>query len=172
MSQYEVPPITEFGFLAQELKEVFPELVTVDAKGNHFVNYIGLIPLIVEALKEQKQEIEELKKECGRPVQRIEHEQTAAGLSVGETGNAALFQNNPNPFSQSTQIKYYLPQNTGTAYLCIYDLQGKQLKQLAIAEHGEGAKIISASEFSAGIYLYALIADGKEIDVKRMILTE
>jgi hypothetical protein len=33
-------------------------------------------------------------------------------------------------------------------------------------------QIISGSEFSAGIYLYALIADGKEIDMKRMILTE
>jgi hypothetical protein len=36
----------------------------------------------------------------------------------------------------------------------------------------EGMQRISASEFSADIYLYALIADGQEIDVKRMILTE
>ena len=37
---------------------------------------------------------------------------------------------------------------------------------------GDGSETISGSQFSAGIYLYALIADGKEVDVKRMILTE
>ena len=58
------------------------------------------------------------------------------------------------------------------AYLCIYDLQGKQLKQISISERGEGSQTILGSQFSAGIYLYALIVDGKEIDVKRMILTE
>ena len=54
----------------------------------------------------------------------------------------------------------------------IYDLYGKQLKQIHLSQRGNGSQIISGSEFSAGIYLYALIADGKEVDVKRMILTE
>ena len=85
---------------------------------------------------------------------------------------AALYQNAPNPFSQSTEIKYYLPTSVNTAFLCIYDLNGRQLKQIRLMQRGNGSQLISGSEFSAGIYLYALIADGKEIDVKRMILTE
>ena len=36
---------------------------------------------------------------------------------------------------------------------------------------GQSSETISGSQFSAGIYLYALIADGQEVDVKRMILT-
>jgi hypothetical protein len=82
-----------------------------------------------------------------------------------------LFQNNPNPFSKSTQIKYYLPSTVQNAMLCIYDLQGKQLKKITITERGNSAQIISGSEFAAGIYLYGLMADGNEVDVKRMILT-
>jgi hypothetical protein len=31
---------------------------------------------------------------------------------------------------------------------------------------------IKGSELRAGMYLYALIADGQEVDVKQMILTE
>jgi len=31
---------------------------------------------------------------------------------------------------------------------------------------------IEASEFTPGMYIYSLIADGKEIDSKRMIVTE
>jgi hypothetical protein len=43
---------------------------------------------------------------------------------------------------------------------------------LAIAQRGESSQLISGSEFEPGIYLYALIVDGQEVDVKRMILTE
>jgi hypothetical protein len=42
----------------------------------------------------------------------------------------------------------------------------------AHAQRGENSQLISGSEFEPGIYLYALIADGQEVDVKRMILTE
>ena len=89
-----------------------------------------------------------------------------------ELREAALYQNTPNPFSQATEIRYYLPETVGSALLCIYDLQGRQLKQLVLNERGQAALSLSASEFQPGIYLYGLIADGQEIDVKRMILTE
>jgi hypothetical protein len=49
------------GILAQEIKKVFPELVKADANGALSVNYSGLIPYVIEAAKEQQQEIEELK---------------------------------------------------------------------------------------------------------------
>ena len=62
--------------------------------------------------------------------------------------------------------------NIKTAQLCIHNLQGSQIKQILISERGEGSQWISGSELSAGMYLYALIVDGKEVDVKRMILTK
>ena len=82
-----------------------------------------------------------------------------------------LEQNIPNPFNQSTQIKFYLPETVKVAQLCIYNLQGAQLKQIPLTQRGAGSEIISGSQFAAGIYLYALIVDGKEVDVKQMILT-
>jgi hypothetical protein len=49
------------GFIAQELKEVFPELVYQETDSSEYsINYIGLIPILVEALKEQQILIEEL----------------------------------------------------------------------------------------------------------------
>ena len=47
----------EFGFMAQELKQVYPELVNQDTLGYYYVNYIGLIPVMVESLKDQKNQI-------------------------------------------------------------------------------------------------------------------
>jgi hypothetical protein len=65
-----------------------------------------------------------------------------------------------------------LPDNTTGAYIVIYNLEGKELKSIEVKSRGEEVKIsISAGEFSAGMYLYALIADGQIIDTKRMVLT-
>jgi hypothetical protein len=66
-----------YGLIAQEVEQVFPELVSsnthpstaesrdekssdppIEYKG---VNYSELIPILIEAIKEQQQEIEELK---------------------------------------------------------------------------------------------------------------
>ncbi|MDO9614982.1 MAG: tail fiber domain-containing protein [Bacteroidota bacterium] len=53
----------QIGFLAQELKEVFPETVYLDPSNDLYsVNYIQLIPVLVESIKEQPVQIEELKK--------------------------------------------------------------------------------------------------------------
>jgi len=100
----------------------------------------------------------------------IETETT--GIVNAVVAQCKLYQNTPNPFNQSTEIKYYLPQDVKTAYLCIYNLQGAQIKQIKIIQRGEGSQWISGSELAAGIYLYALIVDGKEVDTKRMILTK
>jgi hypothetical protein len=45
------------GFLAQEVQEIFPELVFEDSLGILSIDYIGLIPVVVETLKEQQQQI-------------------------------------------------------------------------------------------------------------------
>ena len=41
------------GLSAQTVQKVYPELVTVDGDGYLSLNYIGLIPVLIEAIKEQ-----------------------------------------------------------------------------------------------------------------------
>jgi hypothetical protein len=53
----------KIGFLAQEIKEVFPALVFYDpANDEYSVDYISLIPVLVEAIKEQQAQLEDLKR--------------------------------------------------------------------------------------------------------------
>lgn len=151
-----------YGLIAQELQEIYPDLVYEDVEGYLSINYNGLIPILIESVKELKGEIEELKN-----ITSIEQRNFS---EVKE--KAVLFQNNPNPFTQSTQIRYYIPQSVKDASIYIYDMQGKQLKKIKIQQRGDGYESVSGTEFAAGIYLYTLIADGKEIDTKRMILTQ
>jgi len=48
------------GFIAQEIKEVFPEVVSQDSKGYYSVAYSNVVPVLVEAMKEQQQTIAQL----------------------------------------------------------------------------------------------------------------
>ncbi|HAS40262.1 MAG TPA: hypothetical protein DCS93_07275 [Microscillaceae bacterium] len=48
------------GFLAQEVQALYPELVSEDEEGYLSINYVGLIPIIVEANKQQQKRIEAL----------------------------------------------------------------------------------------------------------------
>lgn len=167
------------GFLAQEMEKIIPEVVRTSVNGTKAISYTDLIPLLVEGMKEQQAIIMELQQRITSiessdlNINKIKQSTTSSGLlASNETLSPVLYQNIPNPFSQSTLIRYSLPETVATAYLCIYDMQGKQLKQIAIAERGESSQTISGSQFGPGIYLYALLADGKEVDVKRMILTE
>jgi hypothetical protein len=51
------------GILAQEVEKQMPGLVAEDANGNKSVNYNGLIPYLIESVKELKRENEKLKAE-------------------------------------------------------------------------------------------------------------
>ena len=52
----------KIGLLAQDIEKVFPELVS-ESHGVKSVNYQGLVPVLINALKEQQNEIEILKQQ-------------------------------------------------------------------------------------------------------------
>jgi hypothetical protein len=92
--------------------------------------------------------------------------------NAGSATGASLLQNNPNPFNSQTEIKMNLPERTTGALIMVYSLEGKQVKNIPVMDRGEVSVRVSANELAAGMYIYALIVDGKIVDSKRMILTE
>ena len=60
---YEMKGKQKIGVLAQEIQEVFPELVSEDDNEMLAVNYQGLVPVLINALKEQQIEIDRLKEQ-------------------------------------------------------------------------------------------------------------
>jgi hypothetical protein len=160
-----------YGFLAQNVKEIFPELVYTDEHGYMSVDYIGLIPILVQSINELRAELAEVKGEkqeapaLSAPV--AGQEEVEASLSA-----AKLYQNAPNPWSSETVIRYSLPQSVANAVIYIYDMQGLQLKSIPAQGRGESQVTLTARDLKAGMYLYALVADGQLIDSKQMILTK
>ena len=83
-----------------------------------------------------------------------------------------LYQNEPNPFTVSTVIRCDVADEVVKADLYIYTMNGEQIAEYTVAERGETSVTIDGGSLNAGMYLYALVADGKVIDTKRMILTK
>ena len=63
---YEMKGKQKIGVLAQEIKEVFPELVSEDDNEMLAVNYQGLVPVLINALKEQDAKMKEQEKKINR----------------------------------------------------------------------------------------------------------
>jgi Chaperone of endosialidase/Secretion system C-terminal sorting domain len=157
-----------YGFIAQDVKKIFPELVYEDNEGMLGIDYVSFIPLLINELKQQNEAIENLKEE-------IEALKLGSNTSIPDfekCTSSLLYQNYPNPFSESTIIKFKLSNNTNSARLYLYDLHGNQIKSYLIKKNGEASITIKGAELQPGMYLYSLIADGKLIDTKTMILTD
>ena len=157
--------LRHFGFIAQEVREVYPELVYEDGEGVLGVDYIGFIPLLVEALQDQRAELAELKSE-------LEALKQGGAQFAGLDKGAVLFQNHPNPFSHSTEIKYILPEARDKGEIMVFDLQGNFVKSYVLEGPGENSVTIDGGTLKPGMYLYSLIVNGEEVSTKRMILTK
>jgi hypothetical protein len=51
----------DIGFIAQDVQKILPELVKENVDGKLSMRHQGIAPILLEAIKELKQEIEELK---------------------------------------------------------------------------------------------------------------
>ena len=54
------------GVIAQDLELICPELVKEDKKGMRSVNYIDIVPYLIEAIKEMSAAVKELKEKVAQ----------------------------------------------------------------------------------------------------------
>jgi hypothetical protein len=55
---------SDVGVIAQEIEEVLPEVVMTRGSGYKAVKYEKIVPLLIESIKELKQEVDEIKQKC------------------------------------------------------------------------------------------------------------
>ncbi len=157
------------GFIAQEVRNVFPELVIENmATGYLALNYDGFSAVLVEAIKEQQRTIESLQKEIAELKGGTKG---PLGIETQESHKSLLFQNIPNPTNSTTTIECYLDAHASKAMITVYDLNGLQLKDYPVNHQGKNIITVEANEFKPGIYLYSLLVDENLIDTKRMVIT-
>lgn len=179
--QQEIGP-KRLGFIAQDVKKVFPDLVKQDSTSNYmYVDYVGLIPVLAEAIKEQQQQLQAKDDQIKALESRLasvedvvnsccSNKSTGTSSTTKDGVSSFLYQNEPNPFTSKTDIRYFLTEDVQSAAINVYDMQGNMMKSFKLQGHGQGSVTVSGSELKAGIYLYTLTINGKEADVKRMSL--
>ena len=146
-----------------------------------YIDYIGLLPILVNALQEQDRIIKAYGLKLQEVIESNEITPMDTSLFISKSSlvntennkevNAFLYQNTPNPFNQTTEIKYFLPENVSNAKIYVFDMQGALQMTFSLTETGFGIISISASQLNAGMYFYTLVVDNKEVETKKMILT-
>jgi hypothetical protein len=82
-----------------------------------------------------------------------------------------LSQNRPNPFSEKTIIRFYLPKGTNAASIKVFDNSGSVYRMFALNGEGPGTIEIEGNTLAAGTYYYSLLVDHNLIDTKTMMIT-
>jgi hypothetical protein len=162
----------QYGLDAEQLKAVYPELVYEDANGNTSINYVEMVPLLVQSIKELSAKVVALEEQLGtqKQTKRAKAATTALEEAVPDVDIVRMDQNKPNPFSESTVIGLNIPEKTQKANVLIYDLSGKQIQSVPVTERGETNITLYAGDLGAGMYIYTLVVDGKVVVTRRMIV--
>lgn len=157
-----------YGLSAQELQTIYPILVKKGQDGYLGVNYIEMIPVLIRAIQELKEELDAVK---GSDAATRKAPITTSVSTTSTINGNILYQNTPNPFKEQTIIRFSLADNANNASICIFDMVGKILKKLPISS-GETSVSINGWELGEGMFFYTLIVNGKEIDTKKMIIMQ
>ena len=210
LSHISLPEGEQIGLISQEVEDVFPALVTdvirpaqVDSLGETIVpemtfkamNYDGLIPVLIAAVKHQQTQIADqaatnaaLTDQVSDLLDRMDAMeqlfvaccQNPAGSdqrNLIDDGIGDLDQNSgdrnlriqPNPFTERTTV-YYNLERRGRMQLMANSSDGKQLRVLheAQMEQGEYQYEWQTADLAPGIYYVTLLLDGEPI-VKKAV---
>jgi hypothetical protein len=181
------------GVIAQSLPkalqvEMYENAAVIGERrlGVSLSDWLGLVTIGVKEndqrlieLEEQQTEIEALKEENNELRQRLSKIEAMLSGTTNEINtttttltSATLQQNAPNPFTEATNIRYFIPEGTKSASLQVMDQNGRVIKSIPIQATGEGQVTLQANLLSAGTYSYALILDGQVMETKQMVLTK
>ncbi|OQA01208.1 MAG: hypothetical protein BWY70_00458 [Bacteroidetes bacterium ADurb.Bin408] len=150
------------------------------------VDYLSLVPLIIEVLKQQNDKIDDLEMllnnccksstdeqqlKCGENnTGDIETNEHIISVDLAKAEQIILYQNEPNPFNGTTTIRYFIPENMQIeAFMAFYDAYGNEINKVKINETGAGKIEVNTQNVATGIYTYSLIVNGKVADTKKML---
>jgi hypothetical protein len=168
------------GFIAQEVEQVIPHVVITqnmaaegeEEKLRKSVNYIELIPYLVESIKALNEKITGLEAQ----IQCLNESTGCNGTTTNKTNTTSTLENtkiisvSPNPSNDVVTVSLSIEKSVQTATLNVYDLNGKLLNSLNINDRSTNiTKTLQRDNFGAGVYIVSLIVNGKSIDSKKIV---
>lgn len=153
----------QYGLIAQEVEKVMPALAYKTENGEYSINYIGLIPVLIEAVKQQQTQIIALQDQISSNFQK----QNADLVSLK---NTKIINVSPNPSSDVITVSLNIEESVQDAKLIVYNLNGNIMSSLNIKERANDiTKSLQKDNFGSGTYIISLFVNGKSLDTKKII---
>lgn len=141
-----------YGLAADQLREVYPELVYDDGQGNYSINYVEMVPLLVQSIKELSAKVTILEEQLG-----IQETTKPVMKTKGKTEDA-------------DNVTLTFPDNAHEATLNIYDLSGKLLRTSPV----NMAETRNLSNYTRGLptgtYAYTLTVNGRKQKARKVVV--
>jgi len=186
-----LPAGNQLGFIAQEVEEILPELVSstrmaavVDTAGQEVwpgqelkaVNYVGIIPLLVAGYQEQQRTINAMQQQldqmqqtlaacCANPDgRRMQAPINTTEPTLNDRGDDRKLRIVPNPFNESTTV-YYTLERAGRTQLMANSADGRELRVLQEADLTAGDYQFewNTAGMAPGMYYVTLLLDGQPV---------
>jgi len=98
--------------------------------------------------------------------QKIEH-----SITTKDKSESILYQNEPNPFNNTTTIRYFINNSFNNSTIEVYDDKAQLVQSFNLSTFsGQGSIEFNTSNLKKGTYSYSLKEDGKIIQTKKLLL--
>ena len=113
-----------------------------------------------DAATSTEQVIEVQKWESGTGLYSANAIAVVGKLTISKTSNYALYQNMPNPFNATTEIRFSIPEDA-QVNISVYNVLGDRIAEIVSRsfEAGEHTVQFNANELPSGNYFYKMIAN-------------
>ncbi len=162
------------GFIAQEVRKILPQSVTAKLSDSTLcIRMIDFVPLLVKGMQEQSIRIDSLTSEINELKASRNIFKSARLVDVDKNLQplARLYQNNITPYTEQITINCFIPDGGSDACILIFDMKGKLVKTVNVTGQDKTSVIVPGAVLSPGMYTYSLLINNKEVDSKRMILS-
>lgn len=151
----------QYGFLAQDMEQVLPDIVTNDESGFKMINYVALVPVLVKAVQELQEIVN---------AQTTMIEQLRNGTSALSNFNGCKIVNcQINNSTGNISVEVMLSGNTDNAYLTISSINGNIEKRIDMPSNcSYVTKKISGVD--NGIHVVTLHVNNLPVDSKNLIM--
>jgi hypothetical protein len=168
-----VPPMGS-GVRFEHLQSNDGDILVIDQNGYVYTSGINIKDVVLNGGGDDggmmKRKVDELEKQVTELKNMITNSSKTDKITP-VSGNE-LYQNNPNPFGVETSIGYNIVRMQQSAFVAIYDLNGRELYRYAVTAKGKGSVTVSGDKLVPGQYLYSLIVDGREEATKKMVVSK
>lgn len=175
------------GVIAQQLQEIAPYMVgNFEKNGKEYlkVDNSAMTYMLINSVKEQQRLIESKDVKLAYLQNQLDELKSIVNSccennlsknqnTITESSNGnLLFQNQPNPFNQSTIISFQIIKDANNPKILFRNLNGELVKSITISQKGKGQVTVDASELKPGTYTYTLIVNNQSVDTKLMVITK